>query len=227
MKVNVQKSSYIVFKRNRYSIDREVFISGTKLNRVSRCVYLGVTLTDNMSVSEDVERAMNTFLRQFNSIYYRFYRSKGQVLNHLFRSHAMTFYGMETWSHNLTKQSLRKVSVAYHGAVKRTCGMNKWDGNHVACETVGVDTFKHLHARRLISYTYALLNSRSPCLVHLSNYFRFMSQISSNVEKFFRDNYQLANVYSYPLCAVIARIQFVQRNEPRLSDLRNIYVSHV
>ena len=227
LKVNVQKSSYIVFKRNCYSIDREVFISGTKLNRVSRCVYLGVTLTDNMSVSEDVERAMNTFLRQFNSIYYRFYRSKGQVLNHLFRSHAMTFYGMETWSHNLTKQSLRKVSVAYHGAVKRTCGMNKWDGNHVACETVGVDTFKHLHARRLISYTYALLNSRSPCLVHLSNYFRFMSQISSNVEKFFSDNYQLANVYSNPLCAVIARIQFVQRNEPRLSDLRNIYVSHV
>ena len=54
-----------------------------------------------------------------------------------------------------------------------------------------------------------------------------MSRISNNVERFSRDNYQLANVYRNPLCAVIARIQFVQRNEPRLSDLRNIYVSRV
>ena len=35
LKVNVQKSSYIVFKRNRYPIDREVLIGGRKLNQVS------------------------------------------------------------------------------------------------------------------------------------------------------------------------------------------------
>ena len=112
------------------------------------------------------------------------------------------------------------ISVANHGAVKRTCGTNKWESNHVAGESIGVDTFMHLHARRLISYTYAVLSSHSPCLTCLSNYFRFMSQISSNVERLFRDNYQLDNAYRNPLCAVFAMFQFVQRNEPRLSDLR-------
>ena len=75
----------------------------------------------------------------------------GSVLNHLFRSHVMTFYGMETCFHNLTKQTLRKVSVAYHGDVHRTCEINKWDGYHVACESIGEDTFEHLLARRQIS----------------------------------------------------------------------------
>ena len=74
---------------------------------------------------------------------------------------------MEILTHHLTKQSLKKNSIAYHGAVKRTCGLNKWDGNHVACESIGVDTL-HLHARRLISL-YAMSTSCSPCLVHLRN----------------------------------------------------------
>ena len=47
-----------------------------------------------------------------------------------------------TWSRNITKQSLRKISVAYHGAVKRTCGLNRWDGDHVACKSIGLDTFE-------------------------------------------------------------------------------------
>ena len=119
---------------------------------------------------------------------------------------------------------MRKRSVEYHGAVKRTCRMNRFDGNHVAHESIRVDTFKHLHIWRLISYTCAMLSSRSPCLVHLSNNVEFMSQTSSHVEKFVWDNYQLAYVYRNLLCAVIVRIQFVQRNETRLSDSRKNYI---
>ena len=89
-----------------------------------------------MFLSLDVETAPSIFLRQSNEIYYLFYRLKGPVQISLFRLHAVTLYGMETWSHNLTKQSLRKISVAYHGAVKGTCGMNKWDGNHVLSEKI-------------------------------------------------------------------------------------------
>jgi len=164
---------------------------------------------------------MSVFLRQFNGIYYKFFKSKGHVLNHLFRSHAMSFHGIETWFHSLTKQSMRKISVAYHSAVKQICGLNKWDSNHTACNTVGVNIFKHLHARRMISFLFRVFSSCSPCTVHIKNYFRYISINGNNVDNFFRDNYELTNVYRNPLCAIIARIHFIERNEPRLSDLRN------
>ena len=139
----------------------------------------------------------------------------------------MNFYGIEDLVPQFNEQSLRKISVGYHGAVKRTCGLNKWDSIHVACETIGLDIFKHLHARTLISYMYAMLSCRSSCLVRLRNLFRFMSQISDNFERFSSDIYQLVSVYTKPLCAVIATLQFIQRNQHKLSGWRNIYSPNV
>ena len=68
LKANIRKSSYILFERNRCPIQREVFIDVRKLDQVSGCVYLGFTVTENMSLIEDVEWDTSTFLRQFNII---------------------------------------------------------------------------------------------------------------------------------------------------------------
>ena len=171
LKINIQKSSYILFKCKRHVTGHEIFLDGRRLSQVSKCVYLGVTLTESMSINEDTERVTGTFLRQFHGIYSKFFRSQGPVLYHLFKSYAMSFYGMETWFHNVTKQSLKKVSVAYHRAVKRICGLNLWDSNHAACETVGVEIFQHLYAKRLIRFMYRLFSSCSPCTVHMRYYF--------------------------------------------------------
>ena len=65
---------------------------------------------------------------------------------------------METWFHNVTKQFLKKNSVAYHRAVKHICGLNLWDNNHAACETVGVEIFQQLYAQGLISVMYRLFS---------------------------------------------------------------------
>ena len=66
-----------------------------------------------------------------------------------------------------------------------------------------------------------------PYLINLINNFRFMSQIISNVARLFRVKYQIESVYRNPLCAVTARVQIAQRSDPRLSDLRNIYILNV
>ena len=46
LNLNDQKYPLLVFKRNRHRIDRQDFIGGRKLDQVSRCVYLGNTLTE-------------------------------------------------------------------------------------------------------------------------------------------------------------------------------------
>ena len=67
------------------------------------------------------------------------------------------FYGMVTWSH---KQSLNK-NVSYHDAVSRSFALSKWDGNYVEWKSVVLATVNYLHPRRLMSYMYAKLSSRS------------------------------------------------------------------
>ena len=113
----------------------EIFLDSRRLSQVSKCVYLGVTLT---SIIQYTEHVTSTFLRQFLGIFNKFFRSQGAVLYHMFKSYAMSFYGMETWFHNVAKQSLKKMSVAYHRAI---CDLNLWDSNHAAYETVGLEIF--------------------------------------------------------------------------------------
>ena len=66
LKINIQKSSYILIKCKR-----------------SKCVYLGVALTESMSINEDTARVTIIFLRQFQGIYSNFFRIQGTVLYHL------------------------------------------------------------------------------------------------------------------------------------------------
>ena len=58
--------------------------------------YLEVVLSDDLSCAKDVVRAKLAFFKQFNSLYHKFSFVDKNVLLHLFRLHAMSFYGAET-----------------------------------------------------------------------------------------------------------------------------------
>ena len=107
------------------------------------------------------------------------------------------------------------MSVPYHSAIKKIYGRNWYDSNHECLEHAKLPIFKHLLAKKVICYAHKLFSSKSPCLSAHRYYFRHISTFSQEVRKLFHDNYQLADVYDNPLCAVLARIDFVQRTEPR------------
>ena len=56
-------------------------------------------------------------------------------------------------------------------------------------------------------------------MYYLKYYFRYSSCIYRDVCKYFLRNYDVRNVADNSLCALKARIDFVQRNEPRLTDM--------
>ena len=89
---------------------------------------------------------------------------------------------------------------------------------HVACETVGVPIFKHLIAKRALVFFSQLINTKSPCVSPYRHYLRYNSYIKNNLSILFERNYQVRNFHSNPLCALIARINYVERTEPRRSD---------
>ena len=83
---------------------------------------LQVVLTDDLSCAKDDERVKLAFFKCFNSIYHKFSFVDKNVLLHLSRLHAMSFYGAETWYIILNKKDLKSISVPYHKAIKRMCG---------------------------------------------------------------------------------------------------------
>ena len=120
-------------------------------------------------------RAATAFLAQFNSLYIKFSFVDRELMFFLFRTYTSSFYGIESWWYKLTAASTNKIAVAYHNAVKKVAGLNVWDSNHVACEIVNVPIFKHLLAKRLITFLPGLQKSSNICVKRFNYYFRFNS----------------------------------------------------
>ena len=216
LSVNPQKSNFTIFRHKTTRVVQPVniLLNDVCIEQVVSVKYLGVVLTNNNDLGPDIDRALSSFLKQFNSLYSKFSFVDRNVLYFLFKSFATSFYGMETWFEKIKQCDLNRISVAYHKAVKRVAGMNVWDSNHAACHVVGVPIFKHFVARRIICFWHKLINSKSESLSNLIYYFKHRSHIFAKISRFFLESYQV-DISQNPLCAIIARIEFVQRNEPR------------
>lgn len=214
--VNVKKSQYIIFRSSNRKIAKspQVWLNGSIIDEVSECRYLGVMLRSDGQISSDIDRVLNSFMRQFNSMYGKFYYMDINVLSYLFKSFTSSFYGIELWFQKIPISQLNLMSIAYHKAIKRMVGLNMWDSNHLACEIAHVYIFKHLLARRLICFWHRLFTSKSPCMANLGYYWRFSSNLYRHILIHFQENYSV-NISENPLCAVLSRIDFVQRHERR------------
>ena len=170
-------------------------------------------LTDTLCIGKDINRATSCFLKQFNSLMYRFNYADMKVLAHLFRTYTSSFYAIENWALAKSNKHMHRISVAYHKAVKRICSMNVWESNHGACKTADVNIFKHLYAKRRITFMFSLRDTKSPCILPLKYYYQFRSIAANATKSYFLNEYQLVDLFSNPLCAIHARIGFVERNE--------------
>ena len=215
LKINVNKSCHIVFKEKCKKAVSNLTLNNEPLKTVTECKYLGVVLADDLSCTKDVERAKMSFFKQFNSLYCKFSCMDQKVLLHLFKMHAMCFYGVESWFIKLYKKDLNNISIPYHKAIKRACKRNVYDSNHECLEMANLPIFKHLVAKRLISFAFSIGDTDSPCLANHKPYLRFQSTFSREIKKLFSQDYQIHDVFDNPLCAVNARIDYVQRTEPR------------
>ena len=215
--INESKSHYIIFKRKGYNANNSspvIMLNRKQIAEVNECMYLGVLLTGNRNITPDINRVTNAFLKQFNAMYTKFYFVNREVLFYLFKAYTSSFYGIDLWFDKVPPSHLNKLNVSYHKAVKRICGLNTWDSNHIACETVGVKTFPHLLAERLVCFWNKLCNSKSDCIKDLTHYFRYNSVICAKLTNFMNKRY-FEGILGNPLCAIRAHIRFKQRNEPR------------
>ena len=115
----------------------------------------------------------------------------------------------------LNKKDLKIISVHYHKATKRICGRNSYDSNNECLEEVNLPIFKHFLAKKEIQFVFRLFYSRSPCLSNHKYYLTYGSLFCKYMQNLFSDNNHIINVSGNPMCALISRIDYVQRSEHR------------
>ena len=210
------KSEYIVFACRRFhNFSYSVLIDGCIFNNIDETKYLGAILSSDFKLDHDINRSCFSFLKQYNAVFHRFSFLDKNILSFLIHSHCMSFYGVETWFDYRNKNIFRGIGVAYHKAVKRLAGMAPWESNHKACELMHFPIFIHFINFKLVTYLFSILHSNSFCLNSLRYYFRYDSFILANVENIFKDQYGVSNILENDLEALLARINFTERNEER------------
>ena len=68
-----------------------------------------------------------------------------------------------------------------------------------------------------MKHYFAIFGSRCAFIKYLKYYFQFNSEIRINIENLFKNHYDFENLLANDMDAVLARIDFVERNEPRSS----------
>ena len=96
--------------------------------------------------------------------------------------------------------------------------MQVCDGNHETCEIVRVSLFEYLLVKRMICFVNSLIKSDSDCTSQFRYYFRLCSNFYRVFSKLMVDEFGV-DFLTNPLCALLARIDFVQRNEPRMREV--------
>ena len=108
----------------------------------------------------------------------------------LFKAYSSSFYGIEFWYNNKNRKNImNRISVAYHKSIKKVLDINSWDSNHLACEILGVNIFKHLPAKRMYNYYISILRSKNNVLIESKYYWQLYSDIKTEIAKIFRCDY--------------------------------------
>ena len=128
-------------------------VNGSAIKRVNRIKYLGITLTDKSSIACDVDSSCGSFLRQLNGMYHKLKFLDINVLQFPFISCCMSLYGIEvSYDKFESQKQYKRMPVTFHKAIKQICVMKFWDSNHVACDSLNLDVFKHLLAKRCYNF---------------------------------------------------------------------------
>ena len=217
LRFNTDKSKYIVFrhKSNLRSFG-SININNAQLEKVSSLKYLGIFLSEDFSIKGDVDRALKSFLKQFNAMFQKFNFLNSEVLSFLFKTYTTSFYGINLWfEHKIQPSHIRNLEVAYHKAIKKIVGIEVWRSNHEACDLMGIDLFKHFLSKRMAKFYFSAISSECKMFRMLRYHFMFSSQLYKILKERFNAYYQIENVIGNDKDALIARISFVQMREPR------------
>ena len=182
-------------------------LEGARIEEVYDFKYLGVTLTYNLRITKDIERANTAFLKQFYGFFSKFSNANLYLKLRLFNMYCTSFYGSSLWT-NYTgaSKAAKAIRVSYHKAIKKIIGVPYWYGNHDTCNHVNFKTFENLVNLNVINYILQLKKSKSPCIRYMKTYMLYKSNICREANKLVFEEYGFNNIIDNDIDAMNACI---------------------
>ena len=216
---NISKSKCMIFccSGNKIFSDISFSIGEISLQIVDSFKYLGFIIKNNMSNSNDIDRARNRFYQEFNAILRKFSFANVRIKLFLFSQYCLQLYGAELWFFNKqSKSSFKQFSVGYHKAIKKIQGLSYHESNHYACQEAKLYIFEHLVNKIKILFVMRLLSKPCNFLRNLLSFFTVSSVAYKEVCELLWHKYDIDSLEDNDKAAIIARIGYIQNHESQL-----------
>ena len=135
----------------------------------------------------------------------------------LFEACCTSFYGCELWfNRKKVRCEINKCAKGVNGkenhkGVKKIASMETRDCNHEACAITGLNIFNNLIDKKLVSFLFSTIFSKSRSISYLKRYFAYNSFMYENVRNILHDSYNVSYVLENDRSAICARTDFIQR----------------
>ena len=134
---------------------------------------------------------------------------------HLFNSFCSTLYGCELWiDRKGCARALKEFSVSYHAVLKKILNVPRYFSNHYVCGILSHFTFEHFINIKLTRFMLWIKNSKSDSFYRYKYYFLYNSIFMTNLELLWKSKYNVPDVLSNDIDALVSRIDFIQKREP-------------
>ena len=155
--VNSSKTKVLIFSKTKrktsYNGTPNFSIGGNPLQVVEDYKYLGIVLTHNLCVKEDILRQCLSFNRSAGMFHRKFSGVNLQLKHKLLQLLCMDFFGAELLQDlSGAREALKKLAVFYHYSLKRLLHLPKRFSNHLVCCELNVLIFEHLLNLKLFKF---------------------------------------------------------------------------
>ena len=192
-------------------------INQKQIELVNSYKYLGYTIVNNMSIKDDVNRALSKFHIDINMILRKFSFASKDVKIFLFKQYCLQIYGAEFWLRDSRSSAvLKQFSVSYHKAIKKLLNLSSHESNHFACQEAHLLTFQHLINKLKIMATIRLFSEPCALIRKIRDYMYISSFLFNEVSDILRRDYDVDSVLDDDRDAIFSRICFVQNHEKQM-----------
>ena len=140
-------------------------------------------------------------------MYHKFNFACKEIIYHLLTRYSSSFYGIELRYNDINRnKEFHDISVGYNKAAKRIAGLCTLDSNHLACESLAVDIFRHLQNNKIFNFYLSITKSENKSLMSSKYYFSHKSFIRKNIAEIFLNDYDVTNVFDNDKSAIMSRI---------------------
>ena len=222
LNINANKSCCVKFINSKQPCEfaGRIICCNSILKFETEVKYLGYNVSFNMCNKSDIILHRNNFYKQFNVVLRKFYDLDVNIILNLFKTYCLQFYGSCLWFYNFgTKKNLDQFAVAYHKAIKKILRIPYGASNHDCCELVDMLTFKHFLNLKKIKFLFGIFNTSSNFISKSLMFLKMNSVFLSEMDSVFNDVYSITDILDNDLDAIISRIFYIDRREPRSNYL--------